>query len=394
MGNQEQLNLGVDVGLWRDRINLVVDVYDKTSKDMLMDLQLPSYMGTRGNQSSALAPPRGNYGTINNKGIEISLNTRNMVGAFEWDTDIQWSANKNTLEALDGTANAFIEGYGQWSDVVTITNVGESLYNFYGYKVVGVYKDLADLQSSPKSAKYPEDGQTFDRYNTVWVGDLKFADLSGPDGKPDGVIDEYDRTNIGSPMPKFTFGVTNTFRYKNFDLTLFLNGSYGNKIFNYTAMQLSNMKSIWDNQLAVVNDRAQLVPVDDQIAIDGVTEVNAWNEDISNIRVANPGTKGPRAIANDPNDNDRISDRYVEDGSYLRIKNITLGYTLPGHLTRRYQVDNVRIYVNLQNLYTFTEYSGYDPEVGVSTLSNNVYGLDNGRYPAPQVYTVGLNLSF
>lgn len=396
---QEQLNLGVDVGLWRDRINLVVDVYDKTSKDMLMDLQLPSYMGTRGNQSSALAPPKGNYGTINNKGIEISLNTRNMVGAFEWDTDIQWSANKNTLEALDGTANAFIEGYGQWSDVVTITNVGESLYNFYGYKVVGVYKDLADLQSSPKSAKYPEDGQTFDRYNTVWVGDLKFADLSGPDGKPDGVIDEYDRTNIGSPMPKFTFGVTNTFRYKNFDLTLFLNGSYGNKIFNYTAMQLSNMKSIWDNQLAVVNDRAQLVPVDDQIAyprlaIDGVTEVYAWNEDISNIRVANPGTKVPRAIANDPNDNDRISDRYVEDGSYLRIKNITLGYTLPGHLTRRYQVDNVRIYVNLQNLYTFTEYSGYDPEVGVSTLSNNVYGLDNGRYPAPQVYTVGLNLSF
>ena len=250
------MNLGVVVGLWRDRINLVVDVYDKTSKDMLMDLQLPSYMGTRGNQSSALAPPKGNYGTINNKGIEISLNTRNMVGAFEWDTDIQWSANKNTLEALDGTANAFIEGYGQWSDVVTITNVGESLYNFYGYKVVGVYKDLADLQSSPKSAKYPEDGQTFDRYNTVWVGDLKFADLSGPDGKPDGVIDEYDRTNIGSPMPKFTFGVTNTFRYKNFDLTLFLNGSYGNKIFNYTAMQLSNMKSIWDNQLAVVNDRA------------------------------------------------------------------------------------------------------------------------------------------
>ena len=349
---QEQLNLGVDVGLWRDRINLVVYVYDKTSKDMLMDLQLPSYMGTRGNQSSALAPPKGNYGTINNKGIEISLNTRNMVGAFEWDTDIQWSANKNTLEALDGTANAFIEGYGQWSDVVTITNVGESLYNFYGYKVVGVYKDLADLQSSPKSAKYPEDGQTFDRYNTVWVGDLKFADLSGPDGKPDGVIDEYDRTNIGSPMPKFTFGVTNTFRYKNFDLTLFLNGSYGNKIFNYTAMQLSNMKSIWDNQLAVVNDRAQLVPVDDQIAyprlaIDGVTEVYAWNEDISNIRVANPGTKVPRAIANDPNDNDRISDRYVEDGSF-GIKNITLGYTLPGHLTRRYQVDNVRIYVNLQ----------------------------------------------
>ncbi|HBG87394.1 MAG TPA: SusC/RagA family protein, partial [Marinilabiliaceae bacterium] len=319
---QEQINLGLDLGLLRDRITLVVDLYDKTSEDMLMDLQLPSYMGTRGNQSSALAPPKGNYGTINNKGIEISLNTRNITGAFEWDTDIQWSANKNTLEALDGTASAHIEGYGQWSDVVTITNVGESLYNFYGYKVVGVYKDLADLQNSPKSAKYPEDGESFDRYNTVWVGDLKFADLSGPDGKPDGVIDEYDRTNIGSPMPKFTFGVTNTFRYKNFDLAVFLNGSYGNKIFNYTAMQLSNMKSVWDNQLAVVNDRARLVALDSDktypaLAINGTTEIYAWNEDISNIRVANADTKVPRAIANDPNDNDRISDRYVEDGSYL-----------------------------------------------------------------------------
>ncbi|GAO29140.1 SusC/RagA family TonB-linked outer membrane protein [Geofilum rubicundum] len=396
---QEQLNLGLDLGLFRDRINLVVDVYDKTSEDMLMDLQLPSYMGTRGNQSSALAPPKGNYGTINNKGIEVSLNTRNIVGAFEWETDIQWSANKNTLEALDGTANAHIEGYGQWSDVVTVTNIGEPLYNFYGYKVVGVYEDLADLQNSPKPAKYPEDGVSFDRYNTAWVGDLKFADVSGPDGKPDGVIDEYDRTNIGSPMPKFTFGVTNSFRYKNFDLALFLNGSYGNKIYNYTAMQLSNMKSVWDNQLALVTDRARLVAVDANksypaTTIDNASIAWAWNEDISNVRVANPDTKIPRVIANDPNDNDRISDRYVEDGSYLRIKNITLGYTIPGHLTRRYSVDNVRVYMNIQNVYTFTEYSGYDPEVGVSTLSNNVYGLDNGRYPAPQVFTLGLNLSF
>src|SRR5690554_5638492 len=165
---------------------------------MLMDLQLPSYMGTRGNQSSALAPPKGNYGTINNKGIEISLNTRNLVGAFEWDTDIQWSANKHTLEALDGTASAHIQGYGQWSDVVSITNVGDALYNFYGYTVVGVYKDLADLQCCPKSAKYRGGGATFNPCNSVWVGDLKCADLSGPDGSRDGVIDEYGRTSIGS----------------------------------------------------------------------------------------------------------------------------------------------------------------------------------------------------
>ena len=387
---QEQYNLGLDLGFLRNSINLVVDLYDKTSKDMLMDLQLPSYMGTRGNASSALAPPMGNYGTINNKGIEISLNTRNFSGLFEWDTDLQFSMNKNKLVALDGTENAHIEGYGQWSDVVTITNVGEPLYNFYGYQVEGVYKDLEDIQNSAKPAKYPQDG-VFNRYNTVWVGDLKFKDLSGPNGKPDGVIDEYDRTNIGSPLPDFSFGLTNSFRYKNFDLSVFLNGNYGNKIYNYTAMQLSNMKSIWDNQLKVVNDRARLVPINpDKVYANGQN----WFDDITNVRVSNPNTDVPRAIANDPNDNDRISDRYVEDGSYLRIKNITLGYSLPEYLTSRYKFDKVRVYVNVQNLYTFTNYSGYDPEVGVSTLSSNVFGLDNGRYPSPRVFTVGLNLSF
>ena len=394
---QEQLNLGVDLGFLYERIRLTVDLYDKTSKDMLMSLQLPSYMGTRGNQSSALASPMGNYGTINNQGIEISLGTQNLTGNFKWDTDIQWSTNKNTLKALDGTANAHIEGYGQWSDVVTITNVGESLYNFYGYKVVGVYKDLADLENSPKPVKYPADGTSFNRYNTVWVGDLKFEDISGPNGKPDGIIDEHDRTNIGSPLPKFTFGMTNTFSYKNFDLAVFLNGTYGNKIYNYSAMNLSNMKSVWDNQLQIVTDRAKVTPIDADKAYpinkDG-TDIYNWFDDINNVRVSNPTTKIPRAIANDPNDNERISDRYVEDGSYLRIKNLTLGYTLPKHLISRYNIDNVRVHVNVQNLYTFTNYSGYDPEVGVSTLSTNVYGLDNGRYPAPQVYSFGLSLSF
>lgn len=390
---QEQLNLGVDLGFLKDRINLTVDVYDKTSSDMLMQLQLPSYMGTRGNGSSALAAPMGNYGQINNQGIEIALNTRNLTGAFEWDTDFTLSANKNKLEALDGTANAHIEGYGQWSDVVTITNVGESLYNFYGYKVAGVYKDLNDLQTSAKPAKYPADGTSFNRYNTVWVGDLKFEDLSGPNGKPDGVIDEYDRTNIGSPMPKFTFGMTNTFRYKNFDLSVFINGSYGNKIFNYSAMQLSNMKSVWDNQLQSVTERARLVAIDPAKTYPS-GDVYNWFDDIANVQVSNPNTKTPRAIANDPNDNDRISDRYVEDGSYIRIKNITLGYTVPSAFVRKYHLDNVRVYMNIQNLATFTDYSGYDPEVGVSTLSSNVYGLDNGRYPSPQIFSLGLNLSF
>jgi len=256
----------------------------------------------------------------------------------------------------------------------------------------GVYKDLEDLKTSPKPAKYPVDG-VFNRTNTVWVGDIKYKDISGPNGVPDGVIDEYDRTNIGSPMPKFTFGWTNTFRYKNFDLSLFINGSYGNKVMNYMSINLSNMKSSWTNQLSSVKNRARLVPIDaDKAAAAGAN----WYDDITNITVANPGTSIPRITTGDPNDNDRISDRYVENGSYIRLKNITLGYTFPKRMIKKFGLENVRIYTNIQNLLTITGYDGYDPEVGASTADSKgyTYGVDNGRYPSPTVYSFGLNVSF
>ena len=259
--SQEQINIGLDLNLLHERINLTVDWYKKTSNDMLMDLQLPSYMGTQGNASSALAAPKGNYGSIENKGVEITLNTHPLIGKFEWDSEFQISFNKNKLKSLSGTSNAQIVGYGQWSDVISVSEVGKSLYNFFGYVTDGVYKDLEDLQTSPKPAKYPTDGN-FNRSNTVWVGDIKYKDISGPDGVPDGVIDEYDRTNIGSPMPKFTFGWTNSFRYKNFDLSIFINGSYGNKVLNYMSINLTHMNSGWTNQLASISKRAQLVPID------------------------------------------------------------------------------------------------------------------------------------
>ena len=390
--SQEQWNVGLDLGFLNDRINLVVDWYKKTSNDMLMDLQLPSYMGTQGNGSSALAAPKGNYGSIENTGVEISLNTHPLVGEFQWDSDFQISFNKNKLKSLSGTANAQIVGYGQWSDVVSVSEVGKPLYNFYGYVCDGVYKDLEDIQTSPKPAKYPTDG-TFNRNNTVWVGDIKYKDLSGPNGVPDGVIDEYDRTDIGSPMPDFTFGWTNTFRYKGFDLSLFINGSVGNKVMNYMSINLTHMNSLWVNQLDKINDRAKLAPIDPTIIYSDGTQ---WYDHIENVRVINPETGLPRATLNDPNDNDRISDRYIEDGSYVRLKNITLGYTFPKKWIQKAGIENLRVYANIQNLLTITDYSGYDPEIGASTADSKgyTYGIDNGRYPSPTVYSFGLNVSF
>lgn len=387
--SQEQYNVGLDLGFFNGRLNLTVDAYYKRSDDMLMSMQLPSYMGTQGNGSSKLNAPKGNYGSIENKGLEITLDAHPVqLKNFSWDSNFQISFNKNKLLSLSDTENATLVGYGQWGDVVCVSEIGKPLYNFYGYKVEGVYKDLDDIQNSAKPAKYPSDG-VFSRGNTVWVGDIKYKDVD-----ENGIIDERDRTDIGSPLPKFTFGWTNTFRYKNLDLSIFLNGSYGNKVMNYNSLTLTHMNSTWTNQLqSVVSKRARLEPIDPTIVY---ADGSKWFDHIDNVRVKNPGTKIPHTSINDPNDNDRISDRYVEDGSFLRIKNITLGYTFPKALLNKAKIENLRVYVNIQNLYTFTKYTGYDPEVGASTQDSSglTYGLDNGRYPSPAMYSFGLNITF
>lgn len=387
--SQEQYNVGLDLGFFNGRLNLTVDAYYKKSDDMLMSMQLPSYMGTQGNGSSKLQAPKGNYGSIENKGLEITLDAHPVqLKNFSWDSNFQISFNKNKLLSLSDTENATLVGYGQWGDVVCVSEIGKPLYNFYGYKVEGVYKDLDDIQNSAKPAKYPSDG-VFSRGNTVWVGDIKYKDVD-----ENGIIDERDRTDIGSPLPKFTFGWTNTFRYKNLDLSIFLNGSYGNKVMNYNSLTLTHMNSTWTNQLqSVVSKRARLEPIDPTIVY---ADGSKWFDHIDNVRVKNPGTKIPHTSINDPNDNDRISDRYVEDGSFLRIKNITLGYTFPKALLNKAKIENLRVYVNIQNLYTFTKYTGYDPEVGASTQDSSglTYGLDNGRYPSPAMYSFGLNITF
>ena len=393
--SQEQWNIGLDLGFFHDRVNLTIDWYSKESKDMLMKLQVPTYMGSTeiSNGSARLDPPYGNYGTIRNTGLEITLNTHPLVGKFEWDSEFLISFNRNKLVSL-GDSDTPLRGFGQWNDVVSLTKVGESLFNFYGYVTDGVYESLEDIETSAKPVKYPSNG-VFAKGTTVWIGDIKYKDINA-----DGIIDENDQTNIGSPMPKFTFGWTNTFRYKNFDLSIFINGSYGNKVANYLKMKLTHMNSAWTNQLVDVMNCTRLEPIDPSkdysAGVDRGDGSLVWNwyDDISNVRIANPGAALPRASIQDPNDNDRWSDRYIEDGSYIRLKNITFGYTFPRKLIRRIGLESLRLYCNIQNLLTLTNYSGYDPEIGVSTASVNVMGLDNGRYPSPTTYAFGVNISF
>ncbi len=400
---QQQWNVGLDLSLWQGKVNLVAEWYDKRSNDMLMPLQMPTYMGTSGNPSSRMEAPYGNYGSIQNTGWEFTLTLHPVTTAnFSWTTEGQLSINRNKLLALAGTASASIVGYGQWNDIVSSSNIGDPLFSFYGYVTDGIFQSMEEVMAGPvqgdtmphtvdengiwHASQNPTD---YTQYNTTWVGDIRFKDLNG-----DGHITESDRTNIGSPMPKFTFGWTNTFRYKNWDLNIFINGSYGNKVYNYLNMNTGNMKNAWANQPASVLNRSRLAPIDPAKTYDGTANVWNWYEDLTNVKISNPSATLPRATTGDPNDNDRVSDRYIEDGSYIRLKNIALGYSLPKSVLQKIKFENIRLYANIQNLYTFTKYTGYDPEIGVSMASVNVMGLDNGRYPSPTVYSFGVNLTF
>ena len=392
---QEQINVGLDLGFLNGRIAVTADWYKKVSKDMLMQLTLPSIMGTSGNASSALAAPYGNYGDIENTGFEFEIKTRPIeTKDFNWQSDFQISFNKNKLKSLSGSTA--LPGYGQWTDVVSRSVPGESLYNFYGYEVEGVYQSFEDILNSPVNTlqqnnpiitnadgtkSWSTDPTKYNPKNTTYVGDIKYKDVNG-----DGVIDENDKTNIGSPLPKFTFGWNNTFVYKNFDLNIFINGSVGNKVGNYMKMKLTHMNSPWSNQLSDVQNRTRLQPKD------GVYS-DYWYNDISNV-ITTGESNTPRAAINDPNDNDAWSSRYIEDGSYVRLKALTLGYTFDEKLIKKLGLTNLRLTLNATNLLTITGYDGYDPEIGVSTASNNVYGLDNGRYPSPTSVTLGVNVSF
>lgn len=339
---QEQYNAGFDLDMFNNRISLIVDAYIKNTNDMLVPMSVPVTSGY-----SDVYVPSINAGKIQNKGIEATLSTRNFVkNDFRWSTDFVFSYNKNNVEDINSDS-PIITGNIGLNSAIGLIKAGYPVNIFYGYVTDGVFQNQAEVDTH--AVQMPGS----DPASSTAPGDIRFKDLNN-----DGVINDKDRTIIGNPNPKFTFSLNNTFTYKNFDLTVFLQGTYGNDIFNANRMYTESM-SIINNQSAAVLSR--------------------WTgEGTSNTM--------PRAIFGDPNQNSRVSDRYIEDGSYIKLKNVNLSYTLPkGIFGENFRL--VKVFVSAQNLVTWTKYSGFDPEVSVN-------GIDNATYPVTRTVSLGLNVGF
>jgi hypothetical protein len=258
--------------------------------------------------------------------------------------------------------------------------VGEAMGVFYGYETEGLFKDEADIVNhATQTGGTTPYSNRIDKTSGVWVGDIKFKDQNG-----DGVIDENDQVVIGDPNPDFTFGWTNTFTYKDWELGIGITGQVGGDILNWARYKTESLTSLWDNQLQTVLGRCQL----------GMYDENGSADDIANVYLASEGNGIPRFSSLDGNGNNRMSDRWIEDATYLRISNISLAYNFPAKWIRKFHLQSAKLYVNIQNLYTFTNYSGYDPEIGAYNQSALLQNIDRGRYPTPRTYTIGMNLCF
>jgi len=379
-------NLGLDLGLFQDRISLVADTYYKLTTDLLMEAVLPAYVGTAG-QGSASAP-YGNMGSISNKGVEFTLNTINFSKRnFSWTSSLVFSLNRNRVESLNvesGTIDRTYQVSGT-NTVVTRTQVGSSIGDFYGYKVIGRIMDANDIYDSEGNIKVALPTTVIDRNTGVWVGDWLYEDINN-----DGVIDENDRTNLGSPLPLFTGGIGNNFTLGNFDLSVYFTYSYGNKVMNWLRVTMDNPNTT-TNKFSRAAGYAKLSLIDE----------SGSEDDIYNVYVSSANPWIPRMSSGDVNDNDRISSLYIEDGSYIRLQNLSLAYRVPSKLLEKAKIASARVSLNVQNLFTLTKYTGYDPEVGMtmdqySTSGQDALmnGIDTGRYPSPRIVTLGVNVGF
>ncbi len=376
----EQYNGGLDLGLFKNRIELTVDVYKKQTKDLLLQVFTPSHIAS--NDYLTINAPYANIGKTQNYGVDIALNTRNIeTKDFSWSSNLVFSLNRNKVVALNDDSQVMYGNLDWWAEFQTATmiKVGEPMGVFYGYVTEGLFQNEEDIKAHATQVGSGAYNNSIDKTTGVWIGDIKFKDLNN-----DGVIDANDQQKIGDPNPDFTFGFTNTFSWKGFDLTLGLTGVVGGDILNFAAYKTHALNSIWDNQSVDVLDRAAY----------GYYDGNSANQEASNVYLANVGAKNPRFSSLDSNRNNRMSDRWLEDGSYLRIQTLSLAYNLPEAWLKKVKMSAAKIYLNVQNLYTFTGYSGYDPEIGAYNQSALRQNIDMGRYPTPRTYTLGLNFTF
>jgi len=369
-----QTDIGVDAAFLNGDLSLTVDYYRKDSKDFLLQIPTASQSGVTNSAQNA--------GSIRNQGFEFALNYKHTENDFTYGVGLNVTTVKNKLLSITQNTS-FIgnlvnlttpaNGWLQFSR----TGIGQAVGEFYGYKSVGIFQTQAEIDAL--NAKAPRGNYQGNSSQKTQPGDRKFRDVTG-----DGQITADDRTSLGSPIPKFYGGVNLDLAYKGFDFNAFFYGSYGNKIFNYQARNLESFQA------------------PSFVGIQNVSEVyykNSWSP-------TNPSNRYARVNYNDDvSANNVASSIYVEDGSYLRLRNVTLGYTLPSNVAKKLTMSRVRMYLAAQNLFTITKYSGLDPEIGQPTgtdpnnnnaSSNNATasGVDVGTYPSSRFFTLGLNVTF
>lgn len=355
-----QFNLGLEIGLFENRINLTAEVYDKRTKDLLLDLPLSDVTGSQFITS--------NIGEISNKGWEFALNTVNVRNDnFEWTTNFNISANRNKVEKLGGNGSPIFLNAGSSIPGGFIIEEGSPIGSFYGLVTDGIISNQEELDNVVD--------QSAIRGSQLFIGDLRLKDLDG-----DGLVtNENDRKIIGDTQADFIYGLTNNLKHKNIDLSILIQGSEGNQVINGLRRNIGN-QAVFSN-----------------VYQDALTGSFRSAENPGNGRL--PQVK--RALASPTT---AFSDYFVDDASFLRVRNITAGYTFSDDLVKRMGLSRLRCYVSVQNAFLFTDYVNYNPEVSASTSSNGnplepgrgnaTPGVDPGSYPTPRTFTLGLNVSF
>ena len=371
-------NVGLDLSFFKNRIEFIVDAYYKNTSNLLMYAVLPTYLiDEEGYQwYFGAKPPYVNAGAIRNKGIEFTLNTVNVSNKdWQWRTGATISFNRNKLTRLNSEDSSLQGRVG--SEPYTLSEVGGPVGRFYGYNVIGMYTKEDDFyQKDPNGAfmidkdgnRIPvarpadSDGNMYDiKQNGIWVGDYIYEDING-----DGKITESDRTYIGNPNPKFTFGINNTITWKDFELSFFLSGSYGNDVYNVLRQTKTDPKG-WGNKMAYVANCAQISMYDPEGSLSDISNVYISNANSAECWRIEPSGGGQ-------NSNNRVSSVFVEDGSYIRLKSLSLAWNVPKRWISLIGVDWCQVYANVQSVI--------------------LQGLDNGRYPSQRIYNFGLKLNF